>query len=1344
MKINEYNQMMKYLTRPARSEYEQVAMAGAFKGGKKLIQNLIKKGDVKKGEAPKTDLGKIEKQVETDKRITKELAESEQIPVKDQTDPSTLTTEELIEFRKTNRAGKGQFTNAEAIIARLENTIKGMNPDDEEFEYVTTTFPNFIKELKANPKLAENENVWNNLMSDLPEDQRFIKYDDGTVDFQTKRPSHTFKLRKDLDTDRRGPVTSGNDVVKSPYKFTGDETLDDLYKLEEQGIISRSDYNVYGERYLDYVDAQVAKRFGYTEQEVNKMPIGRLNVLRAKANPNWAEANYGDDYMRILEKERAAEVEAGVYDDPGMFDNMFNKMQKEMDDYIPGEAPKATSKEKLYDEYIYYRDELGNFKGSFDDFIVARRKAGSLLAEETPLSAEAVKRKQNAEGGLIGGGMIEGEDLGDRTGFARPKPVPPAGSEEFLDRILKQKNLKSWEDMSPGQRYTFSNVTFPNYLKQQKQIGDKIPAKEFAKKLGVTLEQLKGTRKIKKTRKGEKATSVLGDKIKEVLGEPISFDNLAGTPRGEAMGSATFYKNPTKEEIEILKQYVSKKDQSNIIQRPILERMKNLVSGKKGERFLNILKTQDLSDEKTLENINKLFNNKYTPDELGTAVTRIAQVMDGQQFRGADFIDIDKKTSSKIFTEIQSAQYGNPLRTASYQLALKGLDKELKGKGSLNFKTYRNNIQKELKKIGLKGAFDIDEYFGVSVGGLKEGFHDYSVFSRALQSDLNSKNLANFQGTLSRYINELDTIENKKELFSKIDEFNKKIKAREKDLKVELPKFYKGTAQQAFGKKRFAELQAQGLQFKTNRPYSIQIPKGAMTQKEILSSLKSGEGVTKTLDQITKDAVAYSAAKKMKGPKLKSVVIPGAQSLGEFTSSIIDDIAKGAYGKAALKKLGLYGTVIGTEDAAKTLAKGESGLEAGADFFGLKGILQNAMETASLTPEGRDIRQRTAREQLQKNLQESGFMGGGLDQSGIASIYPTELDQPVTEAEARQLQTEQDIYRSRKEGIEQLRRQLGEQQAMEFMSKTGIPTYSRDEFLAYGGRVGFEKGGSSSDKKKTPLDKPTVQIDPNAPIDPAKRDTLKGAGILGAGIAAAKLGLFKLSKLGKAAKAAKVAPLTKVVAPVGKTMSEFPEWFPTLINRARKEGIQTPIYGSKQIKLTEAEYNKLSKEEAKDFYDSYMGRTDEYIQKLKAEGEPRYSKWVDTDEIVGYEYKLKDRPDLEIVERNGENISVTFPNAYGEPVEMYYKAPKGTKDAHFQIDDSVPELNWMGFQDDHHVDFYGETVNNLDEVYGGASDLEQYVLKTKKPRYTQGDEVVARADAQYDVIKDTAEDLDEF
>ena len=90
MKINEYNQMMKYLTRPAEPEDEQVAMVGKIKKGADLIKKLVKKG-----EAPKTDIDKVKAKVEADKKNIQELAEDNQIPVKDETiiltpNPSTF------------------------------------------------------------------------------------------------------------------------------------------------------------------------------------------------------------------------------------------------------------------------------------------------------------------------------------------------------------------------------------------------------------------------------------------------------------------------------------------------------------------------------------------------------------------------------------------------------------------------------------------------------------------------------------------------------------------------------------------------------------------------------------------------------------------------------------------------------------------------------------------------------------------------------------------------------------------------------------------------------------------------------------------------------------------------------------------------------------------------------------------------------------------------------------------------------------------------------------------------------------------------------------------------------
>jgi len=91
------------------------------------------------------------------------------------------------------KAGKGRFTKAEYLIQRLRNTIKE-NPDDA---YVQENFPNFIKEIEANPDLAKNENVFRELGGDLPDNQRIKVYDDDTLDFETLKPTKKFRLNVD-------------------------------------------------------------------------------------------------------------------------------------------------------------------------------------------------------------------------------------------------------------------------------------------------------------------------------------------------------------------------------------------------------------------------------------------------------------------------------------------------------------------------------------------------------------------------------------------------------------------------------------------------------------------------------------------------------------------------------------------------------------------------------------------------------------------------------------------------------------------------------------------------------------------------------------------------------------------------------------------------------------------------------------------------------------------------------------------------------------------------------------------------------------------------------------------
>jgi hypothetical protein len=80
------------------------------------------------------------------------------------------------------KAGQGKFTAAEILLERLKNTLK-----NEKDPYVQKTFPNFIKEIEANPKLANDPKVQEAFgLRDLPENQRLVEYDDGTFDFFTK------------------------------------------------------------------------------------------------------------------------------------------------------------------------------------------------------------------------------------------------------------------------------------------------------------------------------------------------------------------------------------------------------------------------------------------------------------------------------------------------------------------------------------------------------------------------------------------------------------------------------------------------------------------------------------------------------------------------------------------------------------------------------------------------------------------------------------------------------------------------------------------------------------------------------------------------------------------------------------------------------------------------------------------------------------------------------------------------------------------------------------------------------------------------------------------------------
>jgi hypothetical protein len=94
-----------------------------------------------------------------------------------------LKSAEVVETPETlPKAGEGRFTKQHVLERIMQSTIDA-NPTDE---YVQKTFPNFIKEIRANPELANNENVWKTFTQDFPENKKLVVYGDDTVDFFTK------------------------------------------------------------------------------------------------------------------------------------------------------------------------------------------------------------------------------------------------------------------------------------------------------------------------------------------------------------------------------------------------------------------------------------------------------------------------------------------------------------------------------------------------------------------------------------------------------------------------------------------------------------------------------------------------------------------------------------------------------------------------------------------------------------------------------------------------------------------------------------------------------------------------------------------------------------------------------------------------------------------------------------------------------------------------------------------------------------------------------------------------------------------------------------------------------
>jgi len=342
-------------------------------------------------------------------------------------------------------------------------------------------------------------------------------------------------------------------------------------------------------------------------------------------------------------------------------------------------------------------------------------KIGGRL-EDTSL--DFIKRNEMA----IGGGLIQGEDLGTREGFRRPDDrkstrVPgekhifkrtseAAGTTQYQIEIpyTDPKLLKKFGYDAPRGKYLKKYTESFNTLKEAIAFRDKVAYPELAKQIGVDVDYFKEPSKSKsfarnvqeflpKNKKGYITASQLATE----LGEPEKFVTKAGVGRDSSYIKAIkklldqtdagqfgfkgtpgqpfyVYKKPTPKEIELLKKYKTNQGSQlatgtgyNMVTPDVAERIKILNKSNFFKNLMNSKKpitTEMILDEGS--NLNKfLSKNNMNLNQFLRASLRYGEALKGDflinvtdPILSNQTIKLNKKLANNIYETFQESITG--------------------------------------------------------------------------------------------------------------------------------------------------------------------------------------------------------------------------------------------------------------------------------------------------------------------------------------------------------------------------------------------------------------------------------------------------------------------------------------------------------------------------------------------------------------------------------------------------------------------------------------------------------------------------------------------------------------
>jgi hypothetical protein len=355
--------------------------------------------------------------------------------------------------------------------------------------------------------------------------------------------------------------------------------------------------------------------------------------------------------------------------------------------------------------------------------------------------------------------------------------------------------------------------------------------------------------------------------------------------------NVTFYKKPTNEQINTIKEYLNKrtilpetKNKINLLQKDkyTLKLVENKILPMKGKEI----------DPVFLKHVNKNYGsfNSYI-----NALLNYTKALDGEMIVGLNdkyLSDGKFKNNKKLANQIRnsllqhnsantSSGFFSKLKTAMYQTAMSDLTAEL-GNKNITYGQFKDRIRSQLNNVyKLKGlGLEIDELIGVS-SSFRNQTAPYSVFTQITTEALNQGVLKDYQKVLSNHTAKLKNEINKNSKFVDgkwfhsaeakkiVKNFNENVIPNLKNIdqlkgtNFSIPEMTLGSpTDKTLGgtKGRLATLEKAGLNFKEfykKEGFGYRMPQGVLTQKELL----------KELPNLKKDLLklAGTANKKCKG-----------------------------------------------------------------------------------------------------------------------------------------------------------------------------------------------------------------------------------------------------------------------------------------------------------------------------------------------------------------------------------------------------------------------------------------------------------------------------------------------